>query len=107
MRIAFLAAAALLAGCSQSVTDYRQQTPVLQLDQFFAGSGRAYGVLHDWRGRQALRFTADESGKGSLNLFATAYFVVTFGQALEKARMRRIMMRRFIHKQRCQRWCQR
>ena len=77
MRIAFLAAAALLAGCSQSVTDYRQQTPVLQLDQFFAGSGRAYGVLHDWRGRQTLRFTADLCGEwqqGRGDLYEVFYF---------------------------------
>lgn len=77
MRIAFLAAAALLAGCSQSVTDYRQQTPVLQLDQFFAGSGRAYGVVHDWRGRQTLRFTADLCGEwqqGRGDLYEVFYF---------------------------------
>lgn len=49
-------------GCSQSVTDYRQQTPELRLDQFFKGSLTAWGVMHDWQGKQSLRFTAQLCG---------------------------------------------
>lgn len=77
MRIALLAATLLLTACSKTVLDYRQQTPVLKLDEFFAGSGRAYGVLHDWRGRQTLRFTADLCGEwqqGRGDLYEVFYF---------------------------------
>lgn len=63
MRWLSLAVAGLLAGCSQSVQDYQAETPTLSLKQFFQGTGRAYGVLQDWRGRQTLRFTADLCGE--------------------------------------------
>ena len=52
----------LTAGCSQSVSDYRNETPQLRLDQFFRGESRAWGVLQDWRGRQTVRFTAQLCG---------------------------------------------
>lgn len=65
MRILSVAMLALLAGCSQSVQDYRAETPVLSLKEFFSGTGKAYGVLQDWRGRQTLRFTADLCGEWS------------------------------------------
>lgn len=63
MRILGLIALGLLAGCSQKVQDYQAETPVFALDQFFIGSGKAYGMLQDWRGRQTLRFTADLCGE--------------------------------------------
>lgn len=63
MRILSLAALTLLLGCSQSVQDYKAETPALSLKEFFAGSGKAYGVLQDWRGKQTLRFTADLCGE--------------------------------------------
>ncbi|MDP5185864.1 MAG: DUF3833 domain-containing protein [Alishewanella sp.] len=63
MRICIMAAALLLAGCSQSVQQYQAETPKLSLKEFFLGSGKAYGVLHDWRGKQTLRFTADLCGE--------------------------------------------
>lgn len=65
MRIMSVAMLALLVGCSQSVQDYKAETPVLSLQDFFSGSGKAYGVLQDWRGRQTLRFTADLCGEWS------------------------------------------
>lgn len=65
MRIISVAMLALLVGCSQSVQDYKAETPVLSLKDFFTGSGKAYGVLQDWRGRQTLRFTADLCGEWS------------------------------------------
>lgn len=77
MRLGLVMAASLLVGCSQSVMDYRQETPVLKLDEFFAGSAKAYGVLHDWRGRQTLRFTADLCGvwqQGRGDLYEVFYF---------------------------------
>lgn len=52
-----------LLGCSRSVMDYQAEQPRLLLDAFFVGSGKAYGVLQDWRGRQTLRFTADLCGE--------------------------------------------
>ena len=57
------ASLATLAGCSQSISDYKQLTPELALDQFFLGSGRAYGVMHNWRGQQSVRFVADLCGE--------------------------------------------
>lgn len=63
MRILSLAALTLLLGCSQSVQNYKAEAPALSLQAFFAGSGKAYGVLQDWRGRQTLRFTADLCGE--------------------------------------------
>ncbi|GHG76269.1 lipoprotein [Alishewanella longhuensis] len=77
MRILGLAILGLVAGCSQSVQDYKAETPVLSLKEFFAGSGKAYGVLQDWRGRQTLRFTADLCGEWSGdkgNLYEVFYF---------------------------------
>ena len=53
----------LFVGCSRSVMDYQAEQPQLLLNDFFVGSGRAYGVLQDWRGRQTLRFTADLCGE--------------------------------------------
>lgn len=52
-----------LLGCSRSVMDYQAEQPQLLLNEFFVGSGKAYGVLQDWRGRQTLRFTADLCGE--------------------------------------------
>lgn len=52
-----------LVGCSQSVSDYREQQPVLQPQSFFAGKAEAFGVLHDWAGKQSVRFTAELCGQ--------------------------------------------
>lgn len=67
----------LLSACSRSVLDYRAELPELRLEQFFQGSGRAYGVLQDWRGRQTLRFHADLCGVWQQNrgdLYEVFYF---------------------------------
>lgn len=66
-----------ISGCSQSVSDYAQQTPVLKLDQFFQGYSKAWGVLHDWRGKQSVRFTAELCGSWQGNngdLYELFYF---------------------------------
>lgn len=74
---AILGAALLLSGCSQSVTDYVNETPKLKLDQFFQGQSRAWGVLHDWQGKQSVRFTAELCGSWQGNngdLYELFYF---------------------------------
>ncbi len=68
---------ATVTGCSQSINDYKQLTPALSLDRFFLGSGRAYGVMHDWRGKQSVRFVADLCGEwqqGQGDLYEVFYF---------------------------------
>ena len=61
-KLALLVAAGLIAGCSQSVSEYSNETPVLKLDQFFQGQSRAWGVLHNWQGKQSVRFTVELCG---------------------------------------------
>lgn len=76
-KLAILGAALLLSGCSQSVTDYVNETPKLKLDQFFQGQSRAWGVLHDWQGKQSVRFTAELCGSWQGNngdLYELFYF---------------------------------
>ena len=62
-KFSLLAIAALLSGCSQSVSEYSNETPQLKLDQFFQGESRAWGVLHDWQGKQSVRFEAQLCGQ--------------------------------------------
>lgn len=67
----------LIAGCSQSISDYSELKPELKLDRFFLGSGRAYGVMHNWRGQQGDRFVADLCGEwqqGQGDLYEVFYF---------------------------------
>ncbi|MDP5137297.1 DUF3833 domain-containing protein [Rheinheimera baltica] len=61
----YIAGAALafaMTGCSQSVSEYSSETPKLALNQFFQGESLAWGVLHDWQGKQTVRFTAELCG---------------------------------------------
>lgn len=51
-----------LFGCSQSGQDYQAIQPELRLSEFFVGSSEAFGVMHDWRGKQSLHFTAELCG---------------------------------------------
>jgi hypothetical protein len=76
-KFSLLAIAALLSGCSQSVSEYSNETPQLKLDQFFQGESRAWGVLHDWQGKQSVRFTAELCGSwqgNNGNLYELFYF---------------------------------
>lgn len=76
-KFSLLAIAALLSGCSQSVSEYSNETPQLKLDQFFQGESRAWGVLHDWQGKQSVRFTAELCGNwqgNNGNLYELFYF---------------------------------
>ena len=76
-KLSILLAAVLVSGCSQSVSEYSNETPQLKLDQFFQGESRAWGVLHDWQGKQSVRFTAELCGSwqgNSGNLYELFYF---------------------------------
>ena len=76
-KISLLAIAAVLSGCSQSVSEYSNELPQLKLDQFFQGESRAWGVLHDWQGKQSVRFTAHLCGNwqgNDGNLYELFYF---------------------------------
>lgn len=53
----------MLSGCSQSVSEYSNETPTLRLNTFFKGESLAWGVLHDWQGKQSVRFTAQLCGE--------------------------------------------
>lgn len=77
VRLSMLLSTMLLSSCSQSVSDYSSETPQLRLDTFFQGQSRAWGVLHDWRGKQSVRFTAELCGNwqgNSGNLYELFYF---------------------------------
>lgn len=76
-KINVVLAAAIIAGCSQSVSDYRTETPVLKLDNFFQGSSQAWGVLHNWQGQQTVRFTTELCGSWQGNS-GDLYEVFTF-----------------------------
>jgi predicted lipid carrier protein YhbT len=68
---------ATLTGCSQSVSEYNNETPRLSLEQFFQGESRAWGVLHNWQGKQSVRFTAELCGRwqgNSGDLYELFYF---------------------------------
>ncbi|WP_166836998.1 DUF3833 domain-containing protein [Rheinheimera pleomorphica] len=76
-KLSILLAAVLVGGCSQSVSEYSNETPLLKLDQFFQGQSRAWGVLHDWQGKQSVRFTAELCGSwqgNTGNLYELFYF---------------------------------
>ena len=65
---AVVASTLAVAGCSQSVSEYSNETPVLKLDQFFQGESLAWGVLHDWQGKQSVRFSAELCGSWQGNI---------------------------------------
>lgn len=53
-----LAPAVLLSGCaSQQVTDYADQRPLMELDRYFSGRLRAYGLYQKRSGEVVRRFT--------------------------------------------------
>lgn len=56
--LAGLATTAMLAGCSsQKITDYADQKPTLELDQYFNGRVLAHGIFQKRGGEVARRFT--------------------------------------------------
>ncbi|EEG09851.1 DUF3833 domain-containing protein [Pseudogulbenkiania ferrooxidans] len=59
-----LATLALLTGCgTPSVQAYRDNTPRLDLYQFFGGHTRAWGMFRDRKGQLIKRFTVDIDGR--------------------------------------------
>jgi hypothetical protein len=69
--------ATLISGCSQSVTEYSSELPQLKLNQFFQGESRAWGVMHNWQGKQSVRFTVELCGNwlgDRGNLYELFYF---------------------------------
>ncbi len=56
--LALLAGTAVLAGCaSPRVSDYAQQRPLLELDEYFDGRIRAHGIFQKRGGEVVRRFT--------------------------------------------------
>lgn len=49
----------LLPGCASSIKDYQNETPKLELDQFFSGRLVVHGMVQNFSGRVTRRFTAD------------------------------------------------
>ncbi|MFM2330350.1 MAG: hypothetical protein RLZZ494_2453 [Pseudomonadota bacterium] len=63
-RSTLLAGLALLAGCAgPQPTDYAQETPRLDLTQYFNGRLVAHGLFTDRSGRVVKRFTVDMVGR--------------------------------------------
>lgn len=63
----------MLSGCaSPKVEHYKDQTPALDIREYFDGKLVAYGTIHDYTGEVVSRFTADidaswEGNVGTLN----------------------------------------
>lgn len=56
--LALLAGTAVLAGCaSPRISDYAQQRPLLELDEYFDGRIRAHGIFQKRGGEVVRRFT--------------------------------------------------
>ncbi len=56
--LAVVASTALLAGCgTQQIQDYAQDTPVLELRDYFNGTLDAFGIFTDRSGKVVKRFT--------------------------------------------------
>ncbi|MGB0733931.1 MAG: DUF3833 domain-containing protein [Pontibacterium sp.] len=50
------------SGCGVSVEDYQGKAPSLQLDQYFNGQLKAYGMVEDYSGKVTRRFKAQIVG---------------------------------------------
>ncbi|WP_428033800.1 DUF3833 domain-containing protein [Amphritea sp.] len=62
----------MLPGCASSIDDYRNETPALELEQFFNGRLVAYGMVQNFSGKVTRRFRADinaqwQDGTGTLD----------------------------------------
>lgn len=52
----------LIGGCSASLSDYRSTTPKFDMQSFFTGELKAYGMVQDRSGKVIRRFTVDLIG---------------------------------------------
>jgi len=62
----------LISGCSTSINEYQNNSPALQLNEFFQGQLEAYGMVQDYKGKVTRRFKAEIVGnwkgnKGTLD----------------------------------------
>jgi len=58
----FAFVALTLVGCSASIDDYQDDTPALQLENFFEGDLVAYGTVQDYSGKVTQRFRVEMEG---------------------------------------------
>ena len=54
-----IAVAIMLASCSNKIAFYEKGKPKADLQQFFNGKIKAWGLIEDYKGEVTLRFTAD------------------------------------------------
>lgn len=59
IRMLFLASSLLLISCSQSLKDYKNSKPELDLAKFFQGSLSAHGIVQDYKGQVIRTFSAE------------------------------------------------
>lgn len=71
-----LLSAIFMAGCSTSIQDYRDKTPVLNLDEFFNGELVAHGIVQDFRGNVVRHFNAEikATWEGNTGLLDETFF---------------------------------
>jgi len=68
-RLAFYLLGILMTACSQAkIDDYDGQTPQLDLQDFFSGKLKAYGILQNRKGEVTRTFRADISAKWENNI---------------------------------------
>ncbi len=58
-----IACGSLLTGCSQTADDYANTEPQIDVQQFFNGSLKAYGLVKDYSGKVTERFQVDMNGR--------------------------------------------
>ena len=63
LRILFLVSLLMVNGCSSSKLDtYKDMQPAMDLQEYFNGSIKAWGIVQDWRGRVVSRFDVEMTG---------------------------------------------
>jgi len=61
-RLLLLCSFLLIASCSTSIDNYRDQTPYFALETFFNGKLRAFGMVQDYSDKVTRRFSVDMIG---------------------------------------------
>lgn len=57
-----IACGSLLTGCSETTEDYVNTQPQIDVQQFFSGSLKAYGLVKDYSGKVTERFNVEMNG---------------------------------------------
>lgn len=60
--ILFIAAIILVSSCSVTTEEYREETPVLDMSDYFNGQLNAWGMFQDYRGKVIKRFHVEMVG---------------------------------------------